>query len=150
MRTRIWHSDWKLRWLIRCVSAALLSFMDKQDAFCAAHGLSPGISFEVALAVDELVTSSIGYGYDDGGERWIDLGLRIEGHTLTVEVADDGSAFDPLQAPEPDSSAALEERARGGLGIYLVRRTMDTVAHRREDGRNVMTLTKRTAPDEAA
>ena len=35
MRTRIWHSDWKPRWLIRCVSAALLSFMDKQVVFCA-------------------------------------------------------------------------------------------------------------------
>ena len=34
MRTRIWHSDWKPRWLIRCVSAALLSFMDKQEQFC--------------------------------------------------------------------------------------------------------------------
>ena len=34
MRTRIWHSDWKPRWLIRCVSAALLSFMDKQVSFC--------------------------------------------------------------------------------------------------------------------
>ena len=33
MRTRIWHSDWKPRWLIRCVSAALLSFMDKQEVF---------------------------------------------------------------------------------------------------------------------
>ena len=34
MRTRIWHSDWKPRWLIRCVSAALLSFMDKQETKC--------------------------------------------------------------------------------------------------------------------
>ena len=33
MRTRIWHSDWKPRWLIRCVSAALLSFMDKQNLY---------------------------------------------------------------------------------------------------------------------
>ena len=37
MRTRIWHSDWKPRWLIRCVSAALLSFMDKQDAVCPGY-----------------------------------------------------------------------------------------------------------------
>ena len=35
MRTRIWHSDWKPRWLIRCVSAALLSFMDKQVDVCS-------------------------------------------------------------------------------------------------------------------
>ena len=37
MRTRIWHSDWKPQWLIRCVSAALLSFMDKQENVCVLH-----------------------------------------------------------------------------------------------------------------
>lgn len=116
------------------------------DAFCAAQGLSPGIRFDVTLAVDELVTNTIGYGYDDGGEHSIDLVLRVEGDTLTVEIADDGRAFDPLQAVEPDLGASFEDRARGGLGIYLVRKTMDSVTYRRQDGRNVVTLTKRTAP----
>ena len=67
-----------------------------------------------------------------------------------MEVADDGRAFDPLQTPELDMSAPMEERARGGLGIYLVRKTMDAVAYRREDGRNVVTLTKSTMPGEAS
>ena len=120
------------------------------DAFCAAHDLAHGISFDVTLAVDELVTNAIGYGFDDDGEHRIDLALRIEGDTLTVEVTDNGRAFDPFQAPEPDLSAPMEERAKGGLGIYLVRKTMDAVAYRREDGRNVVTLTKRTAAGEAA
>ncbi|MDE0354561.1 MAG: ATP-binding protein [Deltaproteobacteria bacterium] len=120
------------------------------DAFCAAHDLAHGISFDVTLAFDELVTDAIGYGFDDDGEHRIDLALRIEGGTLTVEVADDGRAFDPFQAPEHDLSAPVEERARGGLGIYLVRKTMDAVTYRREDGRNVVTLTKRTAAGEAA
>lgn len=120
------------------------------NAFCAAHDLAHGISFDVTLAVDELVTNAVGYGFDDDGEHRIDLALRIEGGTLTVEVADDGRAFDPFQAPEPDFPAPVEERARGGLGIYLVRKTMDAVAYRREDGRNVVTLTKRTAAGEAA
>ena len=111
------------------------------DAFCAAHDLASGICFDVTLAVDELVTNAIGYGYDDDGEHRIDIALRLEGDTLTVEVADDGKAFDPLQAPEPDMSTPAEKRASGGLGIFLVRRTMDTVAYRREDGRNVVTLT---------
>ena len=119
------------------------------DAFCAAHGLSPGIRFDVTLAVEELVTNTIGYGYDDGGEHSIDVVLRIEGDTLTVEIVDDGRAFDPLQAPEPDLGAPLEERAVGGLGIYLVRKTMDGVAYRRQDGRNVVTLTKHVAPAQA-
>ena len=120
------------------------------DAFCAAHGLSPGIRFDVTLAVDELVTNTIGYGYDDGGEHSIDVVLHIEGDTLTVEIADDGRAFDPLQAPEPDLGASVEDRARGGLGIYLVRKTMDGVTYRRQDGRNVVTLTKRTARGDAS
>lgn len=120
------------------------------DAFSAAHGLASRISFDVNLAVDELVTNTIGYGYDDDGEHRIDLALRIDGGTLTVEIADDGRAFDPLQAPEPGMSAPMEERARDGLGIYLVRKTMDAVAYRREDGRNVVTLTKSTMPGEAS
>ena len=115
------------------------------DAFCARHGLAAEIAFEVNLAVDELVTNTISYGYDDDGEHRIDLVLRLEGGALVIEIADDGRAFDPLQAPAPDLGASLDERAKGGLGIYLVRKTMDTVAYRRQDGRNVVTLTKRVA-----
>lgn len=111
-------------------------------AFCAEHGLAPGICFGVTLAVDELITDTIGYGYDDSGEHSIDLVLRIEGDALTVEIADDGGAFDPLQAQRPELGASLQDRARGGLGIYLARKTMDSVAYRRQDGRNVVTLTK--------
>ena len=120
------------------------------DAFCVAHDLARGISFDATLAVDELVTNTIGYGFDDDGEHRIDIALRIEVETLTVEIADDGKVFDPLQVPAPDFSAPLEERARSGLGIYLVRKTMDTVTYRREKGRNVVTMTRRTAPGEAA
>ena len=119
------------------------------DAFCVAHDLARGISFDVTLAVDELVTNTIGYGFDDDGEHRIDLALRIESETLSVEIADDGKAFDRLQVPEPDCSAPLEERAKGGLGISLVRKRMDTVTYRREKGRNVVTMTRRTAPGEA-
>ena len=97
------------------------------DAICTAHDLASGTSFDVTLAVDELMTNAI--GYDDDGEQRIDIALRLEGDTLTVEIADDGKAFDPLQAPEPDMSAPAEKRARGGPGIFLVRRTMDTVAY---------------------
>ncbi len=61
------------------------------------------------------------------------------------EIADDGRAFDPLQAPVPDIGASLQDRAIGGLGIYLVRKTMDGVTYRRQDGRNVVTLTKLVA-----
>ena len=122
---------------------------EKMGAFCAEHGLAEEVSFEVHLALDELLTNTIDYGYDNDYEHRIDLLLRLQGDTLTVEIADDGRAFDPLQAAEPDRGASLQDRARGGLGIYLVRKMMDSVAYRRQDGRNVVTLTKRVAPGEA-
>ena len=128
--------------------SSISSAASRIDAFRAAHGLAAGISFDFSLAIDELVTNTVGYGYDDGGDRWIDLCLRLEGHTLTMVIADDGKAFDPLRAPEPDLSAQVEECARGGLGIHLVRKTMNGVAYRRENGRNVVTLTKSTVAGE--
>ena len=120
------------------------------EAFCARHGLAEQIAFEVNLAVDELVTNTISYGYDDDEEHRIDLVLRLEGGALVIEIADDGRAFDPLQAPAPDIGASLQDRAIGGLGICLVHKTMDSVAYRRQDGRNVVTLTKRTMSRDAS
>ena len=121
---------------------------EKIGAFCAEHGLAEETSFQVQVAVEELVTNTISYGYDDDGEHRIELALRLEGGTLIVEIVDDGRTFDPLQAPRPDIGASLQDRAIGGLGIHLVRKTMDTVTYRRHEGRNVVTLTKRTAADE--
>ena len=113
------------------------------DAFCARLGLAEEIAFEVNLAVDELVTNTI--SYDDEGEHRIELVLRLEDGALVFEIADDGRAFDPLQAPAPDIGASLQDRAIRGLGTYLVRKTMDGVTYRRQDGRNVVTLTKHVA-----
>ena len=52
-------------------------------------------------------------------------------------MEDDGAAFDPREAPLPDLDAPLDQRQAGGLGMHLVRATMDAVEYRREDGRNV-------------
>ena len=66
VRTRIWHSDWKPRWLIRCVSAALLSFMDKQVHFCAAapvHIPAAVDKGDMILNLPDLKFYEIRYGY---------------------------------------------------------------------------------------
>jgi len=58
-------------------------------------------------------------------------------------VSDDGPAFNPLQVPEPDVAATLEERRPGGLGVHLVRQLMDRVEYRRAEGRNCLVMTWR-------
>ena len=95
------------------------------------------VSFDVTLAVDELVTNAIGYGYDDGEHR-IDVALRLEGYTLTVEIATDGKAFDPLQAPEQDMSCSGREARQGTDGLGLGAATVLCVSYGVDPGLTVL------------
>lgn len=115
------------------------------ESFCEARGLPPSVAYAVNLSVDELLTNTISYGYDDDARHLIAVAVRMEEDALVVEISDDGAPFDPSDAPEPDTEASLEDRPIGGLGVFLVRQMMDDVAYRREAGRNVVTLTKRIA-----
>ncbi len=64
---------------------------------------------------------------------------------VTLRMEDDGLAFDPTRAPEPDLEASLEERAIGGLGIVLIRSMTDAQTYRRSAARNIFEVTKRCA-----
>ena len=118
---------------------------EKIDAFCKARSLSPQIAYAVNLSIDEILTNTISYGYDDEAEHRIDLTLRQEGDTLVVVIVDDGRAFDSSLEREPNVDATLEERALGGLGLFLVQQMMDDVDYQRRDALNVITLRKNTA-----
>ena len=119
------------------------------DAFCARHGIAPAIAYAVNLSLDELLTNTISYGYEDDDQHDIDIALRLEDGVIVVEISDDGIPFEPASAPAPDTDAPLQDRPIGGLGIFLVGRMMDSFEHRYSDGRNIVTLTKR-AQDEAS
>ena len=56
---------------------------------------------------------------------------------------DDGTPYDPTAQPEPDVTLSAEEREIGGLGIFMVKKSMDRVSYAYEDGKNVLTLEKR-------
>ncbi len=120
------------------------------DAFCARHGIAPAIAYAVNLSLDELLTNTISYGYEDDGQHDIDIALRLEDGVIVVEISDDGVPFEPASAPVPDTDAPLQARPIGGLGIFLVGRMMDSFEHRYSDGRNIVTLTKRAQKEASA
>ena len=105
------------------------------------------VSFEamylVSLAIEELVTNCIKYGYKDSASHTIDFLLRVDGQILRLEVIDDGSPFNPLEAPRPDLSLPPEQRPIGGLGLHLLRELADEMRYERRDGTNRLTLIKR-------
>ena len=67
----------------------------------------------------------------------------FEGEDLVLTFTDSGIPYDPTKTREPDITLPAEERPIGGLGIFLVRKTMDDVAYRREDGKNILTVRKK-------
>ena len=60
-----------------------------------------------------------------------------------IQLVDSGKPFDPLTRPDPDLTLDAEDRGIGGLGIYMVKTSMDRVTYEREDGQNVFTMWKR-------
>jgi serine/threonine-protein kinase RsbW/sigma-B regulation protein RsbU (phosphoserine phosphatase) len=115
------------------------------EAFCAERGVSEEIAHAINLALDELLTNTISYGYDDTARHMIDIELTASGDSISVSLRDDARAFDPTGAADPDIDAGIDERALGGLGIHIVRVMMDEMRYRRVDGHNQLTLTKRSA-----
>jgi len=97
----------------------------------------------VSLAIDELVTNSIKYGWTDSLEHVIQVELEIADGQLAITVRDDGQPFNPLDVPEPDLSGDIDERQIGGLGIHLLRKVSDAMTYERRDDRNQVVLVKR-------
>lgn len=101
---------------------------------------SPALVGKVNLVLEELAINTINHGHD-GGLHEITFTFRSTDDALTIEMVDDGKPFDPLtDAPVPDVNAPMHERPIGGLGVFLVRKLMDELSYRREEGRNHLTL----------
>lgn len=117
---------------------------DAVEKFGEEENWPPDLLFQVKLALEELAINVVNYAHDDDGDHEMEITLTSEADKLTIELSDDGRAFDPLaDAPEPDLDATLEDRRIGGLGVHMVRSVMDELDYRREDGKNHVTLIKR-------
>ena len=112
------------------------------DEFAAPRAWPETALFQVRLVLEEIMMNVISYGSDGAAVPHVRLQLAQEGTALFMEIADDGVAFDPLQAPAPDLDADIDDRPIGGLGVFLVRELMDSVAYRREAGWNRLSVTK--------
>ena len=101
----------------------------------------------INLSLDELITNTVSYGYQDSDAHEIRVTLTEREGSLVAVMEDDGIAFDPFTTVSaPDLEADVEERAIGGLGVHFVKTFMDEVAYERVDGVNRITLIQR-APE---
>ncbi|MBR6705907.1 MAG: ATP-binding protein [Clostridia bacterium] len=117
------------------------AFIDEQ---LEALDCSMKAQMQIDVAIDELFGNISHYAYVPGtGEATVGFDFDEETRTVSVIFSDRGVPFDPLVRIDPDISAPAQERAIGGLGIFLVKKTMDSLEYRYEDGKNVLTIKKK-------
>ncbi len=108
--------------------------------FIEANGLRREAVYAANLAIEELGTNILKFGYDDTAAHEISLRMEILPERLVVVLEDDGREFNPLNVPAPEVSLPAEQRSVGGLGIFLVRKFSEEIRYERHDGRNRLTV----------
>ncbi len=106
-------------------------------------GFDAAVADGIALAVDEATTNVLEHAYRGATNRTVELRFEDRGESLRVEVVDNGRAVDPKAVPQVDLSQYASERRKGGLGVHLMGKIMDSVTFRRDGGRNVCSLIKK-------
>jgi len=115
------------------------------DEFKARHGLADDDANAIHIVLDEVLSNSIRHGLAGAASHAIAVMLELSDGEITIEVEDDGVAYDPTQAPAPVLAGTLEERTEGGLGMTFVRGLTNSIEYQRIDGRNRLVLRRRIA-----
>ena len=104
---------------------------------------SPEAQIQLQIAVEELFVNIASYAYAPGhGDAVIGCRVEEDPPSITVQLRDWGNPFDPLAKKDADVTLSAEDRDIGGLGIYMVKNSMDAVDYKREDGQNILTIRK--------
>ena len=99
---------------------------------------------QIDVAVDELFSNIAKYAYPPNtGDATIRLDFDPETRMATITFIDSGVAYNPLEWPDPDVTLTAQQRGIGGLGIFLVKKSMDGMEYAREGGFNHLTIRKR-------
>ena len=99
---------------------------------------------QIAVAIDELFGNIAKYAYKDGAGK-VEVQVEVTGEppVAAVTFIDSGIPYNPLKKADPDITLSAKERSIGGLGIYIVKKTMDEIWYDYRDGKNVVTIRKK-------
>ena len=110
-------------------------------------GCSVKLQMQIELSVEEIFVNIAHYAYKKispelHGKACISLSLDETGENIQIMFRDKGIAYNPLEKSDPDVSLSAEERDIGGLGIFMVKKSMDSVLYERDGDENVLVLVK--------
>ncbi len=113
------------------------------DAELEAMECSMKTQMQIDVAVEELFVNIASYAYaPETGDAIIGVESFQDPRRVEITFIDEGIEYDPLKKEDPDVTLAAEERQIGGLGIYMVKKSMDNMEYKRQDGKNILKITK--------
>ena len=120
---------------------AVTEFVDEQ---LEALGCPMKAQMQINIAIDELFGNIAHYAYNpDVGEATVRVEVTEEPLSVIITFIDGGVPYDPLTAADPDTTLSAEERGIGGLGIFMVKKSMDEIVYRYEGGKNILSIRKK-------
>lgn len=106
------------------------------------HDCPMKAAMQISVALEEIFVNVAHYAYPNPPGQ-LDIGLDCADNTVTMQFIDSGTPFDPLAKEDPDVTLSVEDRRIGGLGIFMVKKTMDDVSYEFKDGKNMLTIVKK-------
>lgn len=129
---------------VEAVAANIEKVTDFVNGELEALGAPMKAQIQLDVAIDELFGNITHYAY--GGKTGMaTVRFETEGDPLTAVISfiDSGIPFNPLETEEPDTTLSADQRKIGGLGIFLVKKTMDAVLYKFSEGQNILTIKKK-------
>jgi serine/threonine-protein kinase RsbW len=121
---------------------ALEAIQDSIDKLVQNWSMPVQTGFTLNLVLEEAFTNIVKYAYQDQEPHSIDIEFVKNDNLLEITLIDDGLEYDPTLKEDPDINLPAEERQIGGLGIFLIKKLMDSVEYKREEGKSYLKLTK--------
>ena len=119
----------------------VLAFVDEE---LEKHDCGMKTQMQIDIAVEEIFVNIAHYAYNpEIGKAIIRVGVTE--NTVSLTFIDNGVQYDPLAKEDPDVTLSAEERQIGGLGIFMVKKSMDDVRYEYKDGSNILTFSKELA-----
>ena len=98
---------------------------------------------QIDIAIDELFGNIAQYAYNpDIGSSTVRVEVSEDPLAVIITFIDGGIPYDPLKADDPDITLSAEDRPLGGLGIYMVKKSMDAIIYEHRDGKNILSIKK--------
>ena len=123
----------------------LAGAIEKIVSFLKELGAEHKTIYKVEVALEEILVNIVSYAYPptENGTIRIDYEYIEDPKMITITIIDEGKEFNPLAKDDPDITLSAEERDIGGLGLFIVKNTMDEVKYQRVNNRNVLILKKK-------